>query len=278
MRKIIMAGMTAFLCLILSKFAWAETAPEDFFKMIASGDAVGIEAAILGGFDINRAYGKRGDAKIPLIEAIKRCNTEIVETLLAAGADTEMADLTEMTPLMMSIVFATAPVSPKMTAERRRDAIEIVSLLIGRGADVNYMDIFSQTPLNMASSGMNYESSLVLTRKLLDAGAEVNPAIPPEKMSPLMWALAEVYAEWAAEGENRIELIKLLLDAGADPNATCGGESVLHLAALIQSTEITETLLRSGADKSARNRDGKTPFDIAFENSNFKAAKLLAAR
>ena len=66
------------------------------------------------------------------------------------------------------------------------------------------------------------------------------------------------------EGENALRIILLLVDHGADINAQSdSGNTALHDAAAYMSQEIIEYLIKSGADPSVENLDGKSPLDIA---------------
>jgi ankyrin repeat protein len=273
--------LISFLCILLSAgMASASAAPEEFFNMIDRNDVAGVRQSLEDGFEVNRIYKDRDGDKIPLLEAIRRARPEIVKTLLDFGADVELAASDDIPPIIFSIMFATFPLSSDTTRpERKRDALEITDILIARKADVNRMNGFGWTPLTQAVSGIDYDSALTLTKKLLDAGAEVNPPMPPKGMSPLFWAIATVYAEWEHTRENRAELIRLLIDAGADVNARVYPEedTPLHGAAEVDY-DLTKLLLDAGADKHAKNKEDKTAFDIAMSRRNFKIAALLAVR
>jgi ankyrin repeat protein len=289
------------LCFVFcGTVAASPVSPEVFFEMIAENDKLGAMSAIVGGFDVNVYDMKAGGT--PLLHAIRNVRPEMVELLLDSGADVNLNDSRNadgISPLMLAVVFAAAPVSPRMTPERRRDAMKIFDTLIERGADINYIEPGgSMTALSWALSNMDRESCEIVASKLLDAGADVNPPVPPQRLSPLMWAVENAYFMEFETGEDRTGLIKLLLDAGADPNVKANGNTPLHVVALIErdltagvpktalppgyssriGPGIAEMLLDAGADKNARNKEGKTPFVLALENRNFKIAALLAAR
>ncbi|XP_074882110.1 ankyrin repeat domain-containing protein 22 isoform X3 [Buteo buteo] len=59
-------------------------------------------------------------------------------------------------------------------------------------------------------------------------------------------------------------LIKMLLRAGADVNATdFSGNTALHYACEMKNQAVIPLLLEAHADTSVKNQDGETPLDIA---------------
>lgn len=74
------------------------------------------------------------------------------------------------------------------------------------------------------------------------------------------------------------EIVKLLLEAGADPNAKQErGFLPLHSAAANGTTATVELLLKHGAIADARADDGKTPADLAADAGHKEVAAKLRA-
>ena len=69
---------------------------------------------------------------------------------------------------------------------------------------------------------------------------------------------------WEAAYDGNIEAVKHHLDAGVDVNVKDeGGETPLHVAALMNNAEVAELLIDEGADVNAKNMDGETPLHKA---------------
>ncbi|HEY2382173.1 MAG TPA: ankyrin repeat domain-containing protein [Terriglobia bacterium] len=104
-------------------------------------------------------------------------------------------------------------------------------------------------------------------RLLLEHGAE--PAIAQKNhVTALMLAaglgrgLGTFADEYAAEKE-QYDAVKLLLDRRVDVNAANdGGQTALHFAALSMDS-VVELLVMNGANLEAKDRQGRTPLDMA---------------
>jgi len=65
---------------------------------------------------------------------------------------------------------------------------------------------------------------------------------------------------------NPIDAVKLLLEAGADPDAkTPDGDTALHLAAFDGKLDIVRTLVEGGADMNVKDAAGKTALQVVSE-------------
>jgi ankyrin repeat protein len=104
-------------------------------------------------------------------------------------------------------------------------------------------------------------------RLLVEAGA------PLDAVAPAFGAVQPLHS--AAAG-GKVEIVRLLLEHGADPNATqAGGTTPLHTAARHGSRDMVEALLAHDASPGAENDEGATPAEMARAEGHAEIASLL---
>ncbi|VDK85546.1 unnamed protein product [Litomosoides sigmodontis] len=85
-----------------------------------------------------------------------------------------------------------------------------------------------------------------------------NPELLEEKNENQLTAL-----HWASD-RGKLELVKFLVDAGADVNIQdYGGQTPLHYAASCSHRSVVDFLLKKGADPAVADFEGNCPLDIA---------------
>ncbi len=143
--------------------------------------------------------------------------------------------------------------------------LEEVDVLIAAGADVNKSRYDDVTPLCFAT----LKGHLDMVNALITAGADVDKA-KNNGVTPL----------YVAAQEGHIDVIKTLIAAKADINAIgITGHNPLQLACLSPANMNKESLFRllinHGADVYHKNDSGQTALDIAIENNNTAAIRVL---
>jgi ankyrin repeat protein len=153
--------------------------------------------------------------------------------------------------------LGTYGVSPLHWAARGNN-VEVASLLMSRGESVSLTNSNGETPLFWAVANGKVKAAELLLKN----GAEVN-ARNAFGGTPLLTA---------ARNTDLPELMKLLIEAGANVNAMDSqGENALHKLAWFgypqNNVQTARILLDAGADITVKNKQGKTPLDILLDNS-----------
>jgi ankyrin repeat protein len=137
-------------------------------------------------------------------------------------------------------------------------------LLLNDPAKLNSFSPDGWTPLHLAV----FFGRVNITHVLLSEGADLNAVSrTQERVTPLHSALANPH---------NTALAQVLIDAGADINtAQLQGYTPLHYAAANGLETIARRLLERGADRSVRDKTGKTASDLAREKGHLALADLL---
>ena len=74
---------------------------------------------------------------------------------------------------------------------------------------------------------------------------------------------------------NRTDVVRCLLDKGADVNKQTRGWTALHFASYNNYTDVMRMLLQHGAIKDIKDEFGRTPIDQARSRNYKEAVDLL---
>lgn len=147
----------------------------------------------------------------------------------------------------------------------------VLQFLLLHGADVNHADHRGANVIYYACNmtQRSEESVQATVQVLINHGADVNAPSRSPRCSPLQLALTSRF----------LRVARLLLDAGADPNATASrGEPLVVIFARQGFQEEIEFLLNNGADINATNSHGSNPLLIASQHGSLGMVKLLVER
>jgi ankyrin repeat protein len=226
------------------------------------------------------------DGVTPLVMAGLNARWDSMKALVEAGANVNKWDVYGRNPLYTVVDYNTLPHggrADKLSADLTTP-LEVAELLIANGANVNLqLKLFppyralgadrgadgllrtGATPLFRAARG----GDAVMAKLLIDNGALVD--LPQEnEVTPLMVAAGYRASAIDTRGRFRtekqaVEVARLLLAAGADPNyPEENGQTPVFGAATQGWTEMVQLLVEYGADLTVQDRFGATPLDIAL--------------
>lgn len=277
------------------------------------GDSQEVASLLASGADPDQVYSQR-DPRTPLLAAARKQHFQVLQQLIAAGADVNFHARGDET-VLMTVAESSDPQS-----------VELIQELLARGADPKVRIRGDGTPLIAAARGGNLpavelllaagappdtwvdgdESAMFhavvaghtqVVQRLLAAGA--NPKVRYDgDGTPLMLAIRHGHDDIAqmlmdagapidagvkgdgsalidAVRRNNIALIQTLLDAGADVNMSVRGDgNALINAARRGQLETSMLLIDRGADVNAQVPDDDTPLINAVWSDN---AELVAA-
>jgi ankyrin repeat protein len=228
------------------------------------------------------------DGATALVLAIINANYDVAAALIEKGADPNIGDKeANMAALYAAIDMHRLAIGhgrPNPKPSGNLDVVDVVKLLLAHRADPNATlkaPLFQRqhtagdralgegsTPfMRAAKSG-----DVVMMRLLLASGAY--PLLTqPNRANALMlaaglgWRDGSPAAPSYDQGTEKdaIEAIKVCMQAGLDINATTNtGDTALHAAITGRGSEtIVKFLVESGASLTAKNKQGRTPLEVA---------------
>ncbi len=181
--------------------------------------------------------------------SVRDNNLAGLDSLIKGGADVNTRDRHGETPLMYAAYAG---------------SLDAMKLLLTGGASVDAQSQSGATALIWAAT------DLAKVRLLIDHGANVKLATKRRRTALLVAAMSDPSAE----------IVKLLIEKGADPKAVDFLRTTsLRAATLGNDTETIRMLIDAGVDVNAADLPGITPLMMAAGwNSNTRAVQLLLAK
>ncbi|XP_058271013.1 poly [ADP-ribose] polymerase tankyrase-1 isoform X3 [Hemibagrus wyckioides] len=245
----------------------------ELFEACRNGDVSRVKR-LVDSVNVN-SKDMAGRKSTPLHFAAGFGRKDVVEHLLQTGANVHARDDGGLIPLHNACSFGHA---------------EVVSLLLCQGADPNARDNWNYTPLHEAAIKGKIDVCIGEYKKdeLLEAARSGNE----EKLMALLTPLnVNCHASdgrkstsqkmlstplHLAAGYNRVRIVQLLLQHGADVHAKDkGGLVPLHNACSYGHYEVTELLLKHGACVNAMDLWQFTPLHEAASKNRVEVCSLL---
>jgi ankyrin repeat protein len=228
--------------------------------MIAAGTGSAEEVKLLldRGVDVNAAEMHKGQNA--LMWAAAEGHRDVMDLLIHAGAKVNNASKTGATPLVFAVTKNDGP---------------SVELLLVAGADPNFAMPDGTKVLAVATTAKSTKAALVL----LDHGADPNAADKagntPLHVAAQIGSL-DMVEKLLSKKVNLEAKTNKTKPAGITPGprAQAGEYTPLLLAARFARVDVMRVLIKAGADTHAKAQDGTTLFLAAASSSRVEAAKL----
>ncbi|XP_067679439.1 uncharacterized protein [Haliotis asinina] len=211
--------------------------------------------------------------------AVEKKKFELVELLLQRDGDSRVADETGMTPLHIA---------------SQSGNCQIVRLLLKHGAAPNAVNENGRTSIHLASENLYKDCVQELLKEGADPCAMDNKGLTPLHICvgvniamealkrKMMYPFIGPYGiplESVEKSTTQLRhcIMKMLLDAGANPNVSDNeGKSILYVASTEQSAETSvKILLEAGGDISTTDPDGRSLLHFVAESGKPEAYRLL---
>ncbi len=181
-----------FFCLLIAEGAMAGSADDALLRAAALGDKAAAVAALNAGANIN---ARDAQLQTPLLIAIQKDNRDVAAHLIARGADVNAVAANEDTPWLLAGALGRAPL--------------LAAMLETGKVDYTRRNRYGGNALIPACERGHVET----VRLLLD-----RPRIDVNHINNLGWTALLEAVILSDGGPRHIEIVRLLLAAGADPN------------------------------------------------------------
>ena len=223
--------------------------------------------------DLNATTKQEGTTALQI--AVINIHYDLANLLLEKGADPNVVDLSGMTALYAAVDMR-APAGmltrPEPKLHDTLDAVGVVKALLAHGANPNlqlkkpiigrHNNLVGDGALSDGATALARAaktSDIPMMRVLLDGGADATLALANRTTT------AMIAAGGGAPEPKVLEAVTLLVDHGVDVNAfNANGQTIIHNAAGRGMNSVIEYVAQKGAKLDRRDKQGRTPLDIAL--------------
>jgi uncharacterized protein len=223
--------------------------------------------------DLNATTKQEGTTALQV--AVINIHYDLANLLLEKGADPNVTDSTGMTALYATVDMR-APANmltrPEPKLRDTLDALGLVKSLLAHGANPNvqqkkpiigrHNNLVGDAALTEGATALARASKtcdIPVMRALLDGGADATVALANRTTT------AMIAAGGNSPEPKVLEAVTLLVEHGVDVNAfNANGQTILHSAAQRGQNSVIEYVARKGAKLDRRDKQGRTPLDIAM--------------
>jgi len=195
-----------------------------------------------GNAKVKNLWGKdEFEVMLPIQYAVYQNDIKAVEILISYDVNMEVNDQYKNTVLHDATM---------------NGFTDIVLILINHDVGINLKNSNGITPLMVAARN----DRLDCVKVLLESGAD--PKVLDEDGANCLYNI------------RRTKIAEILIESGAEVNnVAIDGDTPLHVACINKFVDLSVYFISKGADLKVKNKEGKTPIDIAKENGIYGELK-----
>jgi len=219
-------------------FKSAEAA-DTLARVARYGKAEVVRDLVSAGVPIN---GQSDSDNATLVQAATQGDAIMLRTLLEAGAGTNASNLANA-----------------VVAAAGSGKIDALRVLLNAGGNIKSRDDLNRTALMAAATS----GSPAMVEEVLKSHPDVNARTSCDSGCDGSTALLQLTINnfYNVTREDVMDVVHLLLQAGADVNARDEHGNTALIVAVMFNADLVSALLEAGADVNAHNDEGKTAFD-----------------
>ncbi|XP_060600232.1 serine/threonine-protein phosphatase 6 regulatory ankyrin repeat subunit C-like isoform X2 [Ruditapes philippinarum] len=212
----------------------------DIYKAVQTNDPTELLQLINSGGDVNTIYQDLSliSTKSILHIGCEKGRIDCVKVLIQKGANLAARDSWYQTPLMYCMIT---------------QWYEIAEILLDQDQDIiDIGDMYGRTTLHIAVKHAAVEGVKIL----LKYGADIDN-VDEKGITPLNY----VCGDKEVSAEDRTEIVRILIEAGANPNCRdfMEGRTALQRAMITGNVEVVEMLLAAGSQVNTLDSCGRCP-------------------